>query len=461
MQIYLKKSIVDYYKTVIAKSLKDDRFNYFKKKVLDHLSKLESKEKDIKKAISFAESLVKSGYPVGTIRIWKGKKYIKVAPNKWRPKYDSNTRGAKLSIAAIKRKVEKCTDSEQLLQIVLENRDRFSDENGHLLPFVKDLHDYVSKINDNIEKRKNKIFKKSITMDSLPLPLTKGKWKSQFKNFVDYINIQQDADPEVVNMYAAMSKIPITVPLKVGKVTKQNPTGGLKVYYYALTKEPVEQKLLLSDKMTDEHEKRVAIATAVHELMHYMDFNLRTDRNSIKYLSKTDVGLSNAIENAKISEETMSFINDRATKTLNSMSEYSRQIQDICDDTDKLNEAYKTGKMVYSDYSEQYDKLIKKAKEIRGQSSDLRGNVQGFSALCDIYDAITGGEISSKFGCFGHGAKYWQDDDDNKSAEIMAEVALISIMDKNIFDYLKRDQPQLVNAVFNVYNKMTKALEEL
>ena len=135
----------------------DGKLEYFKKKILEHLDGLEQKEnaekKELKKSLIAFEmtSIEKAGYPVGTVREWKGKKYIKIAPGKWRPKYDSNSRGAKMSIAALKRKADKCESSEELLQLVLENRDRFSDENGRPLPFVKELSDYVSSLNDKIE----------------------------------------------------------------------------------------------------------------------------------------------------------------------------------------------------------------------------------------------------------------------------------------------------------------------
>jgi hypothetical protein len=138
-------------------SEKDSKFDYFKKKVLEHLASLQDKEhEEVKKAILDAENLQKAGYPVGTIREWKGRKYIKVAPNKWRPKYDSNSRGAKLSIAALKRKADACESSEELLQLILENRERFSDDKGRPLPFVKELSDYVSARNDKIEGKKQK-----------------------------------------------------------------------------------------------------------------------------------------------------------------------------------------------------------------------------------------------------------------------------------------------------------------
>lgn len=138
----------------------DEKLEYFKKKILAHLDDLEQKEnaekKELKKSLLAFEmtSIEKAGYPVGTIREWKGKKYIKVAPGKWRPKYDSNSRGAKMSIAALKRKADKCESSEELLQLILENRDRFSDENGRPLPFVKELSDYISGRNDTIESEK-------------------------------------------------------------------------------------------------------------------------------------------------------------------------------------------------------------------------------------------------------------------------------------------------------------------
>lgn len=147
--------------------IKDPLLNHFKKLINAHLDELEDKENaeksDIKKSILEAESMQKSGYPVGTIREWKGKKYIKVAPGKWRPKYDSNSRGAKLSIAALRRKADKCTSSEELLQLILENRERFSDENGRPLPFVKELSDYISQKNDAIESANKPVKKEKKT----------------------------------------------------------------------------------------------------------------------------------------------------------------------------------------------------------------------------------------------------------------------------------------------------------
>jgi len=137
--------------TLLIKSTPENRkliFNAIKAKILKHLEELEKKEgAELKKTFSELTGLLLKGgkgLPVGTIREWKGKKFIKIAPGKWRPKYDSETRGAKLAISALKKKIELCEDEREMMALVLENRDRFSDKNGNPLPFVQQLSDFIS-----------------------------------------------------------------------------------------------------------------------------------------------------------------------------------------------------------------------------------------------------------------------------------------------------------------------------
>ncbi len=61
-----------------------------------------------------------------------------------------------MAIAALKKKAQACTDSKQLMRLVLENRSRFSDESGRPLPFVQELSDYVSELN-GLHDRNNEI----------------------------------------------------------------------------------------------------------------------------------------------------------------------------------------------------------------------------------------------------------------------------------------------------------------
>ena len=134
------------------------RFESIKEKVLEHLAKLEEEEnKTLKKSFMFA-LLGKSGkgLPVGTIREWKGKKFIKIAPGKWRPKYDSHTRGAKLAISALKKKIIACKDEHEMMQLILENRDRFTDTRGNPLPFVQELYEFTKENQNKIENKQDK-----------------------------------------------------------------------------------------------------------------------------------------------------------------------------------------------------------------------------------------------------------------------------------------------------------------
>ena len=136
---------------------------YFKKELIKILDKKEREEKaEIKKSLAFTMDMLieksSSGYPIGTIREWKGKKYQKIAPGKWRRKYSNEEKGIRMSIAVLKKAIDKCSTSQELLNLVLQNRDRFADDNGRPLPIVKELSEYVSSKNDKIESSgKNKI----------------------------------------------------------------------------------------------------------------------------------------------------------------------------------------------------------------------------------------------------------------------------------------------------------------
>lgn len=146
---------------------------YFKKELIKILDKKEREEKaEIKKSLAFTMDMLieksSSGYPVGTIREWKGKKYQKIAPGKWRRKYSSEEKGIRMSIAALKKAIDKCSTSQELLDLVLQNRDRFADDNGRPLPIVKELSEYVSSKNDKLEKPgKNQIKPLSENIDTI------------------------------------------------------------------------------------------------------------------------------------------------------------------------------------------------------------------------------------------------------------------------------------------------------
>lgn len=117
------------------------------------MAKLEKKENhSIAKAIDIDEWIQKANFPVGTVRTWNGQKFKKITPKKWARVYETESKGAKLAVAALRRKAAACRNSEELLQLCLENMERFRDNNGHPLPFMQEFSEYVSGLNDAHEK---------------------------------------------------------------------------------------------------------------------------------------------------------------------------------------------------------------------------------------------------------------------------------------------------------------------
>lgn len=140
----------------IEKSQKDKKLEYFKKMILAHLASISGKEeKELQKAIDIFDRLAKS-YAPGTIRTWKGKKYIKGPDNKWRRYFDKQNRGAKQSIAVLKKAVDKCNTEEELYKLIQLNSERFRDESGNPIPIVQELHDYIKSKGDKISAQGSK-----------------------------------------------------------------------------------------------------------------------------------------------------------------------------------------------------------------------------------------------------------------------------------------------------------------
>jgi len=148
----------NFYLGEIKKSIKDNTLDYFKKKlfaILNEQEKLEEAqnsknldhlEKSMIKTLIDVYGLQKgTNYPIGTVREWKGEKYRKIAPGKWRKIYDSNTRGARQSIRMIKSKIINAKPTDELLEIVMQNVNRFQDADGNLLPIVEELKKEVNK----------------------------------------------------------------------------------------------------------------------------------------------------------------------------------------------------------------------------------------------------------------------------------------------------------------------------
>lgn len=136
-------------KEVIAILEKKDSQEY--KKAIEHFEKDESKYSRLEKSVT-GEWIEKAGYGVGTVRIWKGKKYKKVStsPTRWVRVFDKNDHGAATSMGKYIAQVKKCNSIEELYQFCMKQRSLFQDDNGVDLPIM-------DKLRAEIEDRKGKI----------------------------------------------------------------------------------------------------------------------------------------------------------------------------------------------------------------------------------------------------------------------------------------------------------------
>lgn len=156
----------------LKKSMEDRKLAELKKEIIEILKKHD--EKDFKKAIDYFESqelhfthlekslvsgkwVQKAGYGIGTVRIWKGKKYKKIAPGKWARVFDKEGRGTNIAIGKLIARVQKIDNVEDLMAFVMANKQRFVDENGVDLPVLDKLRAAVDARNGNVGSKEKTV----------------------------------------------------------------------------------------------------------------------------------------------------------------------------------------------------------------------------------------------------------------------------------------------------------------
>lgn len=192
----------------VCKAVNDRKLAELKKEIIEILKKQD--ENDFKKATDYLNSqeehfthlekslngkwIEKAGYGIGTVRVWKGKKYKKIAPDKWVRVFDKEGRGTNIAIGKLIAKVQKIDNVEDLMAFVMANKSRFVDENGKDLPILDKLRaeidirnetlsgessPYVYGVGENVSREKNKIFegKEKITKEEADLHKVSRKFE--------------------------------------------------------------------------------------------------------------------------------------------------------------------------------------------------------------------------------------------------------------------------------------------
>ena len=148
-KLYCTKDVFDFVKSI---NVDNKKLEYFKKELLKILDKQESVSKSFSDMFDFIEKGRLAN--IGEVRTWNGVKYKKIAPGKWRRIYETDSRGAKQSIAIIKKKILNVKSTDELLELIMQNMNRFTGTDGKLLPIVEELKNAVNESKSKLNTSK-------------------------------------------------------------------------------------------------------------------------------------------------------------------------------------------------------------------------------------------------------------------------------------------------------------------
>lgn len=123
--------------------------------------------------------------------------------------------------------------------------------------------------------------------------------------------------------------------------------------------------------------------------------------------------------------------------------------------TSALTDQYYARTLSYSDYKKAFNKLKREASEqIDYRCRNAMGG--GISSLEDIYDALSGGSArDAGLVRYGHGSKYYREVG-KRAEETLANYGALSIVRPDLVEMLRKDKPELVEALEEVIQDMLK-----
>ena len=289
--------------------------------------------------------------------------------------------------------------------------------------------------------------------EMFPEYLTDKKELKNTQTLMEYVNGCENADPDVVALYAKMGDMENIrangIPMKVshGKDHAVN-------YRYRLTNGQLIDAELTIPKLAGD-DLTGQVVTTLHEEMHLMDMFNRAD--PAKYSSWF------SSSNAKLSaffQKTDTDIADDIDALFDAFDKECKRITaeinaEFRATTDALYDQYIAGNIHYTDYKKGFNKLKREASErIDYQCRNAMGG--GVSSLEDIYDALSGGSArDAGVVRYGHGSQYYRDIG-KRSEETLANYGALAIVRPDLVDMLRKDKPELVEALDEVIQEMLK-----
>lgn len=285
-----------------------------------------------------------------------------------------------------------------------------------------------------------------VSLDMLPAAFRKTSAnKKAAKTFVDALNDAEDLKPDVLKLYTNIDGLP-NMPANYS-VSYASKNYALSTWRSTRTGDVTKCKLtipkMLGEDLTGQK------CTAFHEMGHLIDLG---GGNKSVAASQNSKALTSAIisSGSSMSDEIKEIIGDFRKEYDKTRDEVWRVYRDKRSD---LGDEYTAGKITYSDYSKKYKALSKEeAAERDYRVRNLMGG--GVTMLQDIYDALSGGKYRDNGTViFGHGQRYYFRPGAAES-EIFANYMSLSVNNPSLIDALRRDKPDLCDALDQLIKEM-------
>lgn len=289
--------------------------------------------------------------------------------------------------------------------------------------------------------------------EMFPEYLTDKKERKNTQVLIDYVNGCENADPDVVALYSkmgAMENIRANgIPMKVS----HGKGYAVNYRYYTRNDQLAEVELIIPKLAGDDLTGQVV--TTLHEEMHLMDlFNRADPAKHCDWFSSSHAKLSSFFQktNTDIADD-IDALFEAFDKECNRISaEINAELRTA---TSALTDQYYARTLSYSDYKKAFNKLKREASEqIDYRCRNAMGG--GISSLEDIYDALSGGSArDAGLVRYGHGSKYYREVG-KRAEETLANYGALSIVRPDLVEMLRKDKPELVEALEEVIQDMLK-----
>lgn len=298
---------------------------------------------------------------------------------------------------------------------------------------------------DNKPKRKSKKKTKStdavFTGDSYSEAF--NKTKSDIKSntlFAEFIESRPDADLRMKKLFGHIGKMQEAEGFET--VVKHGSNHA--VTRYVNFKGTMVRVDVTTPKMRSADDT-VSAHTKAHEEIHYIDLCSRKDPASTELRSGQDEALLKAIEDTgqEIGPEVKELF-DRFHADLN--AEKERLTKEFGRAYAELDKEFREGNMTYKEYKKRNAKIFKEYDDAVEEYGRSWSN-GGVNQLEDIYDALSKGEYrDNKTVLYGHGSKYFKEDNARRAGEIFAEFGSLRLNNPELIEMLRKDHPKLVEA---------------